>query len=63
MKTLVKAMARGPGVCVWGGAGAGEGEREWVVVAIASWVLDYWNIGVPSLGSRYCDAKGALVHE
>lgn len=63
MKTLVKAMARGPGVCVCGGAGAGEGEREWVVVAIGSWVLGYWTIGVPSLGPRYCDARGALVYE
>lgn len=27
MKIVVRAVARGPGVWVWGGAGGGEGER------------------------------------
>jgi len=34
VKTAVRAVARGPGVRVWGGAGAGEGVRGWVGDAI-----------------------------
>ena len=31
---LDRAVARGPGVRDWGGRGAGEGVRVWVVVVI-----------------------------